>query len=118
MRGKGRRPKQIGVREDILALINSVEADEVTEMMCKIYLGLIHAPAEWWESNDTRRVRGSREGEVATTAWAELVNRLRVTPEEAQKALQWMQEKEIITYREYEGGREIEISMAGLYFPE
>jgi hypothetical protein len=115
---ESRRPQQIGVADDILALINSEEADQITEMMSKIYLGLIHAPAEWWKSNDTMQVRGSQGGEVTTTAWAELVNRLRVTPEEAQKALQWMQEKEIITYREYEGGREIEISLAGLYFPE
>lgn len=118
MRGKERRHKQIGVREDILELITSLEAEQVTELMSKIYIGLLYAPAEWWDGNETRRVRGSREEAVATTAWAELVNRLRVTPEEAQKALQWMQEKEIITYREYEGGREIEISMAGLYFPD
>lgn len=119
MRGKERRHnQQIGIREDIFALISSEEADEVTEMMSKIYLGLVFAPGEWWDSNETMRVRGGRAEEVATTAWAELVNYLRVTPEEAQKALQWMQEKEIITYLEHKGGREIEITLAGLYFPE
>jgi hypothetical protein len=112
------RPKQIGVADEISALIRSKEADEVTEMMCSIYLSLLFAPPEWWESNETMRVRGSRGEVVTTTAWAELVNWLRVTPEEAQKALQWMQEKEIITYLEHEGGREIEITLAGLYFPE
>jgi hypothetical protein len=111
-------PKQIGVRHDIFELITSLEAEQVTEMMSKIYLRLVRAPAAWWESNDTVRVRGSREEEVATTAWAELVNYLGVTPEEARKALEWMQEKEIITYREHQSGREIEIFMAGLYFPE
>ncbi len=86
--------------------------------MAKIYFRLFNAPAEWWDSNETMRVRGGRREQVATTAWAELVNYLRVSSEEAQKALEWMHDKEIITYREHEGGREIEISMEGLYFPE
>lgn len=64
------------------------------------------------------RVRGDWAEEVATTAWAELVNYLRVTPEEVRAALEWMQEKQIITYLEHQGGREIEITLAGLYFPE
>lgn len=88
MQGKERRHnQQIGVRDDILALITSEEADEVTQLMSKIHNRLLRAPAEWWESDDTMRVRGGRAEEVATTAWAELVNWLRVTPEEAQKAL-------------------------------
>lgn len=112
------RPKQIGVRDDILELITSLEAEQVTERMAKIYYRLLFAPPEWWESNKTLRVKGGRGEAVTTTAWAELVNLLEVTPEEARKALEWMQEKEIITYREQQSGREIEISMAGLYFPE
>jgi hypothetical protein len=115
---ESKRPKQIGMADDIIALILSKEAEEVTEMMPNIYVGLVFAPSEWWDGNETRRVRGGRGEEVATTAWAELVNYLQVTPEEARKALQWMQEKQIITYLEHEGGREIEISMACLYFPE
>lgn len=115
---ESRRPKQIGIADDIVALLHSKEAEAVTEMMSRIYLGLVFAPSEWWDGNETRRVRGNMEEEVATTAWAELVNRLRVTPEEARKALQWMQEREIITYLEHQSGREIEISLAGLYFPE
>jgi hypothetical protein len=112
------RPSQIGVHRDIAALITSEEADEVTERMAKIYYRLLFAPAEWWDGNETMRVRGGRREGVATTAWAELVNYLRVSSEETRKALEWMQDKQIITYREHEGGREIEISLAGLYFPE
>jgi hypothetical protein len=111
-------PKQIGMSRDIAELITSQEAEQVTEAMSRIYLRLVRAPAEWWESNETMRVRGDHGEEVATTAWAELVNHLDVSPEEAQKALAWMQEKEIITYREQQSGREIEITLAGLYFPE
>jgi hypothetical protein len=110
--------KGIEVSQDIIELISSEEADHVTPLMTKIYYRLLIAPSEWWESNEALRVRGSTREAVATTAMTELVNWLRVTPEEAQKALQWMQEKEIIIYLKHQGGREIEISMAGLYFPE
>lgn len=112
------RPNQIGVRRDIAALVSSDEAEQVTQRMAKIYYRLLFAPEEWWDGNDTMRVRGGRREGVATAAWAELVNHLRVSSEEAQQALEWMHDQEIITYREHGGGREIEISLAGLYFPE
>ena len=110
--------KRIGVRQDIAELITSDEADEVTPLMAKIYYRLLIAPSEWWGSNEALRVRGSMSEEVSTTAWAELINWLRVAPEEADKALHWLNEKEIINYRPDQSGREIEISFAGLYFPE
>lgn len=111
------RPKRRGLRDDILDLINSEEADQVTQLMSKIYVRLLLAPPEWWESDETMRVRRSRQEEVETTAWAELIGWLHVTPGEARAALEWMQEKQIITYCEHQSGREIEITLAGLYFP-
>jgi hypothetical protein len=36
----------------------------------------------------------------------------------AQKALDWLNEKQVINYRREQSGGEIEISFAGLYFPE
>ena len=79
--------KRIGVRLDIVVLISSEEADEVTPLMNKIYYRLLIAPPEWWDGSEALRVRGSTRDEVTTTAMAELVNWLRVSPEEAQKAL-------------------------------
>jgi hypothetical protein len=83
-----------------------------------IYYRLLMAPSEWWDGSETLRVRGSTREAVSTTAWAELVNWLRVSPEEAQKALNWLNEKKVIHYFLHQGGREIEISFEGLYFPE
>jgi hypothetical protein len=86
--------------------------------MTKIYYRLLVAPSDWWESSEALRVRGSTRETVPTTAWAELVNWLRVSPEEASKALHWLTEKKAIHYLQHQGGREIEISFEGLYFPE
>src|SRR5215210_169981 len=98
--------KRIGIRKDIAELVDSDEAEEVTSLMTKIYYRLLIAPSEWWESNEALRVSGrTREAVATTTAMTELVNWLGVSPEEARKALQWMQEKEIITYLKHEGGQ-------------
>ena len=110
--------KQLGIRQDIMELITSDEADQVTPLMSKIYYRLLLAPSEWWDSSESLRVRGSTREEVSTTAWAELVNWLRVSPEDARRALQWLHEKQIIDYRERYNGREIELSFAGLIIPE
>jgi hypothetical protein len=110
--------KQIGIREDIMRLIDSEEAEEVTQLMVKIYNRLLLAPAEWWESNEALRVRGRALEGVSTSAWTELVNWLRVPPTDAHIAIEWMRSKEIITYQSYHKGREIRISFEGLYYPE
>jgi hypothetical protein len=46
------------------------------------------------------------------------VNWLGVTLEDARKAIEWLNEKEIINYQSYDNGREISISFEGLYYPE
>lgn len=107
--------KRIGVRRDIAELISSEEADRVTPLMTKIYYRLLVTPPEWWESSEALRVRGSRREEVSTTAWAELVNWLGVSPEEAQKALEWLHEKKVIDYQVDQGERGIKISFEGIY---
>ncbi len=52
-------------------------------------------------------MKGTRE-EVSATAWAEFVNWLRVSPEEARRALHWLHEMKVIDYRERHSGSEIE----------
>jgi hypothetical protein len=110
--------QRIGVRKDIAELVDSDEAEAVTSLMTSIYYRLLLAPSEWWESDEALRVRGGTREGVSTTAWAELVNWLRVPAEEAHKAHEWMKEKKIIDYRTAQSGREIEISFEGLYMPE
>jgi len=106
---------RIGIHRDIMDLISSEEADEVTPLMSKIYYRLLLAPSEWWESREALCVKGGTQGEVSTTAIAELVNWLMVSPEEAHKALQWMNKKNIISYFIHPRGHEIEISFKNIY---
>jgi hypothetical protein len=117
--------KQIGVREDIHELIASEEAEQVTPLMTKIYFRLLLALSKWRESDSTLLIRGSTLlirgstlDEVSTPAWTELVNWLRVPPEEARKALQWLNDKKVIDYQPDQSGREIKIYLEGLYFPD
>lgn len=49
---------------------------------------------------------------------AELVNWLRVSPEEMHKAFQWLSKKRVITYFINPSGREIEISFERIYVPD
>jgi hypothetical protein len=110
--------KRLGIHEDIMMAITWEEADEVTPSMTKIYFRLIRAPEEWWQGNKILRVKSSSQEGVSTTAWAELVNWLGVTLEDAHKAIEWLNEKEIINYQSYYNGREIIITFEGLYYPE
>jgi len=110
--------KRIGVRQDIIELVSSEEADDVTPLMTKIYYRLLIAPSEWWQSNEALRVRGIMNDEVPTTAMTELVHWLRVSPEEAHKALLWLHDMKAITYLGHDSGWEIIISFTGLYCPD
>jgi hypothetical protein len=109
---------QIGMSDEVARLITSEEADRVTPLMSRIYYRLVGLPPEWWVEPAVVRVAGGTRGEVPTTAWAELVERLGVPPELAKEALEWMDKKEFIHYREVKGGREIEIAFEGLFFTD
>ena len=49
--------QRFGVRQDIVELISSEKADYVTLPMVRIYNRPVIAPAEWWESSETLRMR-------------------------------------------------------------
>ena len=83
---------------DIIAAINSLEADRITPLMSKIYLRLVSAPSEFWEregvlyfaprATDGRPVKSSKV----------LYEVLGVASATAHKALQWLHEQGIIGY--------------------
>ena len=110
--------KQIGIREDIMMMIDSEEAEEVTELMAKIYHRLLLAPSAWWEDSETLCVRRKDREGISTSAWTELINWLRVTAADAYQAMEWMQGKGIITYQSKRNGSEIRITFEGLYYPK
>jgi hypothetical protein len=110
--------ERFAVHVDVVRAITSEEADEVTPLMAKIYYRLLLAPDEWWQSDKVLRVKSDSHGKVLTTAWTVLVNWLRVTPEDARLAIEWLNEKEIINYQSDKDGREISISFEGVYYPK
>jgi hypothetical protein len=83
---------------DVISAVTSREADGVTPLMSKIYLRLIHAPAQYWEREGVLRFE-ARLGEVIhVKAWDALCEVAGVASATASKALRWMHEQGIIGY--------------------
>src|SRR3712207_1459948 len=84
--------------EDVIAAVTSREADEVTPLMSKIYLRLVSAPAEFWESEGVLYFAArDREGRPLKASKV-LYEVLGVASATAHKALGWMHEQGIIGY--------------------
>ena len=83
---------------EIIAAITSAEADEVTPLMSKIYLRLVHAPDRYWEREGVLRFEAEcREGKQVK-AWDVLCETLAVASATANKALNWLHEQCVIGY--------------------
>jgi hypothetical protein len=83
---------------DVISAVTSREADRVTPLMSKIYLRLVHAPAQYWERDGVLRFEGELGDDGHVTAWAALCEVLGVASATAAKALRWMHEQGIIGY--------------------
>lgn len=83
---------------DVISAVTSAEADRVTPLMSKIYLRLVHAPAQYWERDGVLRFEGELRDDRHVTAWVTLCEALGVASATACKALQWMHEQGIIGY--------------------
>jgi hypothetical protein len=83
---------------DVIAAVTSPEADRVTPLMSKIYLRLVHAPAQYWERDGVLRFEGELRGDNHVTAWEELCEAVGVASATASKALRWMHEQGIVGY--------------------
>jgi hypothetical protein len=83
---------------DILLMVTSHEADQITPLMSKIYLRLTTAPVEFWERDGVLRFEAeSREGKHVK-AWSVLCEVLGVASATASKALTWMHDVGVIGY--------------------
>jgi hypothetical protein len=83
---------------DILLVITSPEADQITPLMSKIYLKLTMAPGRYWEREGVLRFEAEwREGKHVK-AWAVLCEVLGVASATASKALAWMHDVGVIGY--------------------
>ena len=83
---------------DVISAVTSVEADRVTPLMSKIYLRLVHAPAQYWERDGVLRFEGELRDDSHVTAWEALCETVGVASATARKALLWMHEQGIIGY--------------------
>jgi hypothetical protein len=83
---------------DVIAAVTSEEADRVTPLMSKIYLRLVHAPAQYWERDGVLRFEGEVRDDGHVTAWEALCAVVGVASATARKALLWMHEEGIIGY--------------------
>lgn len=87
------------IDREIISTVTSREADRVTPLMSKIYLGLINAPASYWEREGVLRFEAEfREAGKPVKAWAALCELLGVASATASKALAWLHEVGVIGY--------------------
>ncbi len=83
---------------DVIAAVTSPEADRVTPLMSKIYLRLVHAPAQYWERDGVLRFEGKLRDDGRVTAWEALCEVVSVASATARKALLWMHGQGIVGY--------------------
>jgi hypothetical protein len=83
---------------DVISAVTSREADGVTPLMSKIYLRLIHAPAQYWEREGVLRFEARLGEDIHVKAWDALCEVASVASATASKALRWMHEQGIIGY--------------------
>ncbi len=83
---------------DVIAAVTSEEADRVTPLMSKIYLRLVHAPAQHWERDGVLRFESELCDEGHVTAWEALCRVVGVASATARKAIRWMHEQGIVGY--------------------
>jgi hypothetical protein len=87
------------IDDEIIAVVTSLQADEVTPLMSKIYLRLVRAPAQYWEREGVLRFEAEfREEGKSVKAWAALYELLGVASATASKALSWMHDVGVIGY--------------------
>ena len=86
------------IDREVMAVVTSSEADQVTPLMSKIYLRLVNAPERFWEREGVLRIEAELRDEKLLKAWAVLCDLVGVASATASKAIQWMHEQGIIGY--------------------
>jgi hypothetical protein len=86
------------IDREVMAVVTSTEADQVTPLMSKIYLRLVNAPESYWEREGVLRIEAELRDEKLLKAWAVLCDLVGVASATASKAIQWMHEQGIIGY--------------------
>jgi hypothetical protein len=97
------------IDRDVIELLKSAEARQVTSLMAALYLTLIDAPTEYWEREGVLRLTGENAEGGPSTAWRQLVGLLGCGNTTAKKALDWMHAQGLIGYYAGKNGAGIRI---------
>jgi hypothetical protein len=108
--------ERLEIREDILKLVTSKEAERVIRHLSLFYLRLVRAPHHLWESENVLRLSGElREGQ-SVSAFDQLISLVKVSPGTARKALSWLHSRRIIVFYTTSDRGEIIITFEGLSY--
>lgn len=83
---------------EIISVVTSPEADQVTPLMSKIYLRLVNAPPKFLERDRVLRFEADLREAGQVTAWEQLCELLGVASATARKAILWLHETGVIGY--------------------
>ena len=97
------------IDREIIEAITSLEADQITPLMSKIYLRLVSAPAEFWDGEGVLYITARSGQERTVKASKVLYELLGVASATAHKALAWMHGQGIIGYSSGKNGVGIRI---------
>ena len=86
------------IDREVMAVVTSAEADQVTPLMSKIYLRMVNAPERFWEREGVMRIEAELRDEKLVKAWAVFCDLVGVASATASKAIRWMHEQGIIGY--------------------
>ncbi len=83
---------------EIISVVTSPEADQVTPLMSKIYLRLVNAPLKFRERDRVLRFEAELREAGQVTAWEQLCELLGVASATARKAILWLHKTGVIGY--------------------
>jgi len=106
--------ERLDVREDILKIVTSEEAERVTRHLGGIYLRLVRAPSHLWERADVLRLSGEMRDGQQVSAWAQFLALVKVSPRTARKAVAFLEREGVIAFYITEDRNEIAISFEGI----
>lgn len=105
---------RIGLDNDILEVLASEEAQQVTPLLASLYLRLLQAPMESWEGDCVIRLKAAHKQTHIHSPWEQVLDLLRVEPGLALKTIEWLGGRNLIIFHEDKQRDEILILFRGL----
>ena len=103
---------QILLDYDVLEVISSEEAQQVTPLLASLYLRLLQAPIEAWEGDCVIRLKAAHSR--IRSSWEQVLELMQVEPRIARKTIEWLESMNLIIFHEEEQHDEILILFRGV----